>query len=105
LPALENFPEGAVAVVGLDDVTQIDAPSNRIAETMVSSISGPRDRIPFTLTVEERSIDRGSYVLSAEVRRDGTSGLRPGDFLSTVAHPWRTRESESSDQIVRVSRI
>lgn len=105
MPALENLPESAVAVVGLDDVTYIDTPSKRVAEATISSISGPRDRIAFSLTVDEASIGPGSYVLAAEVRLDAKSTLQSGDYLSTAAHPWRARESESSEQIVRVSRI
>ena len=48
LPSPQWF-DGATAIVGLDDVTLIDALSKRVAETVIEGISGQQDRIPFSL--------------------------------------------------------
>ena len=87
LPSRHEF-ERAVATVGLDDVTQIDAPSKRIAETVIEPITGFLDRIPFCLEAEGNLSTHNSYVLKAEIRRSQEMKLRPGDFLTVVAVPW-----------------
>ena len=87
LPAAQSL-DGATAIVGLDDVTLIDAPSKRIAETVIAGIRGQHDRIPFSLEVDRDFRTSDSYVLAAEIRRAGAATLRTGDFLSTVAVPW-----------------
>lgn len=102
LPARELF-TAAVAVVGIDDVTKIDAPSRRVAETVVEPVNGWQDRIPFSLKVQGEVSARNSYVLSAEIRRFGEKDLRPGDFLTTVAVPWTA--AETGRNVVPVSRI
>jgi uncharacterized lipoprotein YbaY len=102
LPASHLF-DGAVAIVGLDDVTRIDAPSIRVAETIIEPICGSRDRIPFCMTSEGDLSARKSYVLAAEIRCSGEERLRPGDFLTTVAVPWTVGGTHGN--IVEVSRI
>jgi uncharacterized lipoprotein YbaY len=87
LPSHHEF-ERAIAIVGLDDVTQIDAPSKRVAEVVIEPISGSINQIPFRLQAEGDLSKRRSYVLRAEIRRSQQVKLRPGDFLTTVAVPW-----------------
>jgi uncharacterized lipoprotein YbaY len=102
LPSPQLF-DDAVAIVGLDDVSKIDAPSVRVAETVITSIRGLRDLIPFCLLSEERLPDSHSYVLTAEIRRSKGRALSPGDFLTTVAFSWTS--SDRDDKIVDVSQI
>ena len=84
LPSRQVF-DDAVAIVGLDDVSKIDAPSVRIAETIIDPIRGLHDRIPFSLAAEERLLTSNSYVLAVEIRGSGKRALGPGDFLTTQA--------------------
>jgi uncharacterized lipoprotein YbaY len=102
LPSPQSF-DGAVAIVGLDDVTQIDAPSKRLAETAIQPIKGSVDRIPFRLEAEGELPTRNSYVLAAEIRCSGEGRIRPGDFLTTVAVPWTP--GSAGDHAVEVKRI
>jgi uncharacterized lipoprotein YbaY len=102
LPSPHPF-NGAVAVVGLDDVTRIDAPSERVAETIIEPIQGSHDRIPFCLESDVNLSTPNSYVLAAQIRCSGENRLRPGDFLTTVAVPWTV--GRTHDNIVEVSRI
>jgi uncharacterized lipoprotein YbaY len=95
--------DSAVAIVGLDDVTQIDSPSKRVAETAIEQISGWQDRIPFSLEAHWDFQARNSYVLAAEIRCSGEKRLRPGDFLTTVAVPWTVNETDGN--VVPVNRI
>ena len=76
LPSPQSF-DGAVAVVGLDDVTLIDALSRRVAETVIAGISGRQGRIPFSLDVHRDFQASDSYVLAAEIRCSGEQKLRP----------------------------
>ncbi|HEV7409515.1 MAG TPA: hypothetical protein VGO01_13605 [Bradyrhizobium sp.] len=87
LPAPQLL-DGATAIVGLDNVSMIDARSVRIAETIIAPITGTLDRIPFSLTVTEPLPRSASYTLSAEIRRSGAAALSRGDFLTTTAFPW-----------------
>ena len=102
LPSTQVF-DGATAIVGLDDVTLIDALSTRIAETVIEGISGRQDRIPFSLEVQWDFRARDSYVLAAEIRRSGGDRLAPGDFLTTVAVPWTVDQTEGNS--VPVTRV
>jgi uncharacterized lipoprotein YbaY len=95
LPSPQRF-DGATAIVGLDDVTLIDASSKRIAETVIEGISGRPDRIPFSLQAEWDFRARDSYVLAAEVRRSGGDRLGPGDFVTTVAVPWTVDRTDGN---------
>ncbi|WP_291869132.1 YbaY family lipoprotein [Bradyrhizobium sp.] len=95
--------DGATAIVGLDDVSTIDAPSVRIAETVIAPVSGTLDRIPFSLAVPKRLPTSASYTLSAEIRRSGPGALRRGDFLSTTAIPWT--EGDVDGNIIDVRQI
>jgi uncharacterized lipoprotein YbaY len=101
LPSPQFF-DGAIAIVGLDDVTLIDAPSQRLAQTVIEGIHGRQDRIPFSLEVNRNFQPSGSYVLAAEIRCSGENRLRPGDFLTTVAVPW---SDATEGNVVPVSRI
>jgi len=101
LPSLQRF-EDAVAIVGLDDVSMIDAPSVRVAETRVEPIRGLCDRIPFCLTANETLLTSDSYVLAAEIRRSGKEGLAKGDFLTTAAFPWVKGDD---DKVIDVEQI
>lgn len=102
LPSPHRF-AGAVAVVGLDDVTMMDAPSRRVAETVIEPITGSRDRIPFFIVAEGDFPAGNSYVLAAQIRHSKEQGLRPGDFLTTVAVPWTI--DDTGDNVVPVRRI
>jgi uncharacterized lipoprotein YbaY len=102
LPSTQVF-EGAVAIVGLDDVTLIDAPSRRIAEAVIESVNGSLHRIPFRLEVEGSLSTLKRYVLTAEVRTSREERIHPGDFLTTVAVPWTP--GDTGDNAVPVSRI
>jgi uncharacterized lipoprotein YbaY len=102
LPSPHRF-SGAVAVVGLEDVTMADAPSRRIAETVIEPISGSCDRIPFSIMVEGDFPASKSYVLAAQIRHSHNEGLRPGDFLTTVAVPWTVGKTD--ENVVPVRRI
>jgi len=101
LPSAQLF-EDAVAIVGLDDVSRIDAPSVRVAE-MIIPVRGRQHRIPFRLTAEESSLTGDSFVLSAEIRSSEKSRLRPGDFLTTAAFPWR--RDDTADMLLQVEKI
>lgn len=102
LPSPQRF-DGATAIVGLDDVTLIDARSQRIAETVISGIGGQQDRIPFSLEAQWEFRARGSYVLAAEIRRSGGDRLAAGDFVTTVAVPWTVERTDNN--AVPVTRI
>jgi len=102
LPLPQWF-DGATAIVGLDDVTLIDALSTRIAQTVIEGISGRQDRIPFSLEAQWDFRGRDSYVLAAEIRRSGGDRLAPSDFLTTVAVPWTVDRTEGNS--VPVTRV
>jgi uncharacterized lipoprotein YbaY len=104
LPSPQPFHD-AVAIVGLDDVTRIDAPSVRIAEIIIDPICGLRDRIPFCLTAEESLLASGSYVLTAEIRRSGKRALSRGDFLTTAAVPWTVGNHGDKVEVLDVNQI
>jgi len=88
LPSPQRF-DRAVAIVGLDDVTLVDADSTRIAEAVIDPVDGMHARIPFVLTVDASALRASSsYVLAAEIRTTRKDALSRGDFLSTAAHPW-----------------
>jgi uncharacterized lipoprotein YbaY len=102
LPSPQSF-DGATAIVGLDDVTLIDALSTRIAETVIEGISGRQDRIPFHLEAQWDFRSRDSYVLAAEIRGAGRDRPGPGDFLTTVTVPWTVDQTDGNS--VPVTRI
>lgn len=102
LPSPQSF-DGATAIVGLDDVTLIDALSTRIAATVIKGISGQQDRIPFHLEAQWDFRSRDSYVLAAEIRGAGRDRPGPGDFLTTVAVPWTVDQTDGNT--VPVTRI
>ncbi len=102
LPSPKQF-EHAIAIVGLDDVSKTDAPSIRIAETVIEPISGLVDRIPFRLTLDPDLLGCDAYVLTAEIRQSRGRRLSPGDFLTTAAFPWAV--GDCSDQVIDVSQI
>lgn len=102
LPSPQSF-DGATAIVGLDDVTLIDALSTRIAATVIKGISGQQDRIPFHLEAQWDFRSRDSYVLAAEIRGAGRDRPGPGDFLTTVAVPWTVDQTDGNS--VPVTRI
>ena len=93
----------ATAIVGLDDVSMIDARSVRIAETVIAPVSGTLDRIPFSLTVTEPVSKSASYTLSAEIRRSKPGALSRGDFLTTAAFPWT--EGKVEGNVIEVRQI
>ena len=94
--------KGAVAVVGLDDVGMIDAPSVRVAETTIDVVDGGgADSVRFS--VDEQLLSSNSYVLAAEVRRSSKSRLIRGDFLTTVAFPWTPHHC--GEQVLDVVKI
>ena len=101
LPSPQQF-DGAVLIVGLDDVSKIDALSVGIAETVIDPVRGLCDRIPFCLTAEASLLTRGSYVLTAEIRHAGRA-LTRGDFLTTAAFPWAVGDRD--DQVIDVTPI
>lgn len=101
LPSARLF-EDAVAIVGLDDVSRIDLPSVRVAE-MVIPVRGSQHRILFRLTAEDSSLTGDSFVLSAEIRTSEKNRLRPGDFLTTTAYPWR--RDDSGEMLLQVRQI
>lgn len=78
----------ATAIVGLDDVTMIDAPSRRIAETIIEHVSGLRDQIPFELTTRFEPSASASYALAAEIRLGPRDAPGLADYVSTIACPW-----------------
>ena len=102
LPSPQQF-NGAIAVVGLDDVSMIDAPAVRVAAATIGAIRGTCDRIAFRFTVEERRLTARSYVLAAEVRRSPAGRLSPGDFLTTAAFPWTP--DDRGEQVLDVVQI
>jgi hypothetical protein len=87
LPQQETFAD-ATAIVGLDDVTMIDAPSRRIAETTIAHVHGAWKRIPFELTARFDPSAAASYVLAAEIRVGPRDAPGLADYLSTIACPW-----------------
>jgi uncharacterized lipoprotein YbaY len=102
LPAPHAFND-AVAVVGLDDVTYVDAPARRVMETVVAPIIGSQARIPFSMRGDVDVSERRRYVLAAVIYGSGERRLQPGDFLTTAAHPWTA--GAGHDNVLRVSRI
>jgi uncharacterized lipoprotein YbaY len=102
LPSPQVF-DGAVAIVRLEDVGRIDAPSKCIARTVLEPIRGRLDRIPFRLMVQESLLTSDRHVLSAEIRRSGARTLRSGDFLTTAAFPWTI--GDRRDEVIDVSEI
>jgi uncharacterized lipoprotein YbaY len=94
--------EDATVIIGLDDVSLIDAPSRRIAERTIEHVRGPRAEIPFRLEVPSGLSRSSDYVLSAEIHRSGEA-LAAGDYLSVAACPWRPGETE--DQVIPVRKI
>jgi len=102
LPSTQVF-DGAMAIVGLDDVTLIDSPSRRKAETLIEPVNGSLVRIPFQLDVDESLSPRNSYVLTAEVRKLRKDRIQSGDFLTTVAVPWSP--GDRGEAVVPVSQI
>jgi hypothetical protein len=102
MPAPEVF-DSATVVIGLDDVTKIDALSHRVAETKVGPISGRQQEIPFVLALPEPLPRTASYELSAEIRRAGGNAIRPGDFLSIVSHPWSL--GDDRHEVIHVEKI
>jgi uncharacterized lipoprotein YbaY len=102
LPSPQVF-DDAVAIVGLDDVSKIDAPSIRVAEAIIRPIGGLLDRIPFYLTIDPNLRASDSYVLTAEIRCSKKERLSPGDFLATTAFPWSV--SDRTDKTIDVSQI
>lgn len=104
LPSPQLFHD-AVAIVGLDDVTSIDAPAVRVVEIIIDSICGLQDRIPFCLTTEESLLPAGSYVLAAEIRRSGKRALSRGDFLTTAAVPWTAGNHGDQVEVLDVKQI
>ena len=99
LPSPQWF-DGATAIVGLDDVTLIDALSTRIAETVIEGIQ----RAAGSHSVQPGSAvgfpgHRDSYVLAAEIRCSGRDRLAPGDFLTTVAVPWISRSDQTEGNV------
>ncbi len=102
LPSPQLF-DGATAIVGLDDVTLIDARSTRIAETVIDGINGRQERIPFSLEAQWEFRARDSYVLAAEIRRSGGDRLAVGDFATTVAVPWTVDRTDGN--AVPVTRV
>jgi hypothetical protein len=84
-------------------VTRIDAPSRRVAETIIEPIYGSQNRIPFRMEAEGHFPAGNSYVLAAEIRCSGQERLRPGDFLTTVAVPWTIGNTHAN--VVEVRRI
>lgn len=96
--------DGAVAIVGLDDVTHVDADSTRVAQVVVEPLNGVHARIPFALTVDTDALRASaSYVLAAEIRTSGKDELSRGDYLSTAAHPWST--ANDREATIPVQRI
>jgi uncharacterized lipoprotein YbaY len=93
----------ATAVVGLDDVTQVDAPSRRIAETKIEHLRGQHAAIPFKLVAAFVPSSRASYVLSAEIREGAAGGLRSGDYVNQIACPWTPDQTE--DAVIPVRKI
>jgi hypothetical protein len=53
--------------------------------------------------VEERLVASDSCVLTAEIRRFGRGALSRGDFLTTVAFPWKM--GDHGDKMIDVSQI
>ena len=90
--------------VSLDDVSQIDAPSRRVAWITLQPPLGVHDLIAFSIDIGEGALDGSDYIFSAEVRRDGKRPLRAGDFLSVVAHPWHPRDA-SGDVMIHVHEV
>ena len=88
LQSPEQF-DDALAVVALDDVTQIDSKSTRVAEVVIKPLHGVFARIPFSLRVDASAVRASSsYSLVAEIRTKRNEELSRGNFLSTAAHPW-----------------
>jgi uncharacterized lipoprotein YbaY len=103
LPSPEQL-DGAVATIGLDDVTMLDASSVRVAETSIDPVHGLNDRIPFQLTVDESRLQSSNaYILSAAIWRSGKRALSPGDFATTAAYPWTVGDSQ--EHILDVTRV
>lgn len=80
--------DDATAIVGLDDVTMIDAPSRRVAEKIIEHVRGLQTEIPFELTARFEPSASASYVLSAEIRLGAGDPHGPADHVSTIACPW-----------------
>ena len=94
--------DGAVLIVALHDVTYVDAPSRVVAERSYDALSGIHSEIPFSLDLPADLSSRASYALKAEIRRSDRDELTPGDYLSTVAHPWTPGETRA---VILVRRI
>lgn len=103
LPASEQAREG-VAIVGLDDVTVIDSLSRRIAEQVIDPLPSRATEIRFSLQVPASLVlDAASYSLAAEIRTSSRKSLSPGDYLSTVSHPWSP--GDDAEHLIQVQRI
>jgi uncharacterized lipoprotein YbaY len=93
----------AMAIVGLDDVSYVDRPAVRIAETVIAPIDGLKDRIPFRFDGDEKLLTGNSFAVSAAIRCSDNTRLRHGDFLTTTAHPWLP--GEDRELLLAVSQI
>ena len=93
LPGDAPIPDSATVRVLVEDVSRADAPSLvirewRNAETQLKA----RAELPFVVEVPASRIDpRHSYAVRVHVDVSGTGVVRPGDFVSTQAHPVLTR--------------
>jgi uncharacterized lipoprotein YbaY len=80
--------DGALAIVRLRETPLADAAARNVASTQIPCSGAAVRSIPFRLaaTIEPAR----EYSLAAEVRRDGSDRLRPGDLLTVEHHGWRS---------------
>jgi hypothetical protein len=86
---IASLVRSANVYVRIEDVSRSDAPSRRIAETVIRGVRlHPEDRpsVPFYI---EASLDNplGEYVVRVHVDAGGQGGVKPGDYVTTESYP------------------
>ena len=103
-PEGAHLPDNAHALVTVEDVTQVDAPSVVVGETVLEDLDTNR---PAVADVEVDHVVAGSDLV---VRVHVTAGSRAhrqvevGDLLTTQAHPVLTR-GHGDSVVVRPQRV
>ena len=90
LPPGDRPDEAARLVVRVEDVSQADAPSVTVAQSVLERVRLPRDgdSLPFEVSVPRQVLDpKRHYSVRIHLDVAGTGTVTTGDFLSTQSHP------------------
>ena len=103
-PEGAHLPDNAHALVTVEDVTQVDAPSVVVGETVLEDLDTNR---PAVAEVEVDQVDDGSdLVVRVHVadRSRADRQVEVGDLLTTQSHPVLTR-GHGDSVVVRPQQI